>query len=98
MFQLDTEEALGDDDPAEILPIARSLDAFVETYPESEYRQPALESRVRVWARLAELDPDPFCAAALRRAREWEASLDGSRFSFEARRVVSKLREESCGE
>jgi hypothetical protein len=72
------------------------MDAFLETYPQHENAESIREQQVRVWARLATEDPT-YCAAALRRAKAWEATL-GSWLPFETRMVVARMRDGPCSE
>jgi anti-sigma factor RsiW len=97
LLDLDAGVALGTKRTDVILPIALSFDAFLETYPESETAEAIRDQQVRVWAHLASIDPDLFCAAALERAKEWEASL-GNWVPFETRMVVARMRDGPCTE
>jgi hypothetical protein len=96
LLDLDADAALAAREPEVILPIALSIDAFLEAYPNHEDAAPIREQQVRVWARLATIDPE-HCAAALARARAWEQSLGGPAPPGIGR-VVAELRSGPCGE
>ena len=95
LLRLDAETALGTRQPRVIVPIALSMDAFLESYSGSRHAESIRDRQVRVWAHLAKIEPETYCGAALERAAAWEASL-GNWVPFETRMVVARMRDGPC--